>query len=324
MSLQEAISQDVDLSDRVRGRERKRRSSTQDVSQELEEMDIPLERYVPRPSRRRSAATNLPDTQLPDATDENTELAKKQDHEPILISSGHAAIEPTVVSELPQPKKRGRKKKPTLASEEVENQQHALEGGGDGGQALTMDTPAPVKRKRGRPKKGEKPPRSLAADQAIDERNEETIEDTTNIDGANENIVDLSEIEDGGLRGRTSPKNDSLQDDDQPRQQGRRKKRVAEAKPTLDSPEPVTSMDKGILKDISNIGTSPLADEKREKHAEVASDKSRMEEKETIEKDASLQAAKMAASNSQLSKVTYRVGLSKRSRIAPLLKSLRK
>ena len=299
-----------------------------------EEAELPQERYVPRPSRRRSTATVLPDTQPHDESNEPRENAQKgpyigsgSDNLPILISSGQEATTEQVTPPGPlQTKKRGRKKKLiSIENDETTTRQLELSDIPEPScqaQTSTTETTAPVKRKkRGRPRKGESQPLSVAEVDGAGAEETGVVETLEEAVEKSDGFTDQPDAKNARDKDASSLAQQSLQET-QEKPKGRGRKKKANARSLSNEPEPTASQEKAVLKDISNVGVTQKSPSGNE-GGKVADGKA-TQEPGTIKKETAMQDSKTGVSNSQTAKVAYRVGLSKRSRIAPLLKSLRK
>lgn len=191
--------------------------------------------------------------------------------------------------EVPQPKKRGRKKKVPSASDEVPVAAVADDEVG------AQPSPAPVasaKKKRGRPRKSGSDP-APAADES---EPQPSIEDAPATPQATKAT---------GKR-------------------GRKKKMVEEAPPQPVEEDPqefVDESEKAPEQDSRRDGGDGTENSGREALRDISNTAA---EKTLVDEHKNESKAASTAAGGQADKVRYRVGLSKRSRIAPLLKMIRK
>lgn len=223
--------------------------------------------------------------------------------------------------QTPQPKKRGRKKKVpanddiALAADEAEAQ----------------PSPAPVasaKRKRGRPKKSGPAPAPAMEEDQPDIINESMIGDPPSIEDAEKTSQATKTPRKRGRKKKTAEETpESVQHDtveltretnsgfELARDKDDALKQNPEP-PIEDAGEDTANDRREALRDISNT----VAGEKTSVTDDVDSEVYGDATPESKSKDIS----KSASTTSQADKVRFRVGLSKRSRIAPLLKIIRK
>lgn len=228
--------------------------------------------YVPRSSKRRSRAEILPDTQpahepqethedgpeTADVTPDPSHIRTGCDGQPIMISSGHGDSMQTVTPEPPQPKKRGRKKKSDKNdNDKAINHQDHRENSEASPRKPTNDTMPPVKRKRGRPKKGTpKPPSGDGLDNREGEDKEESADTAEEIPEKDNDSVGGPESENAGDEALQGP---TLQSVPLSNPRARERKKIAAERYSHEGGESVVSEEKEALKDISNIVTTQAA-----------------------------------------------------------------
>ncbi|KAI0541325.1 hypothetical protein GGR58DRAFT_16306 [Xylaria digitata] len=271
-------------------------------------LDLPQESYKPRATKRRSTiAAGFAGAEI------NSDTLDDILNEPIIQTRSPPKIAaPTLPdTDPPEPppeaptKKRGRKKKQPAADipppEEVINEDLDLNRNSASPGKATAAEPSlenPKKKKRGRPRKSES---SKATEEPL---LEPPIAD------------ELPKI--------TSPQKESDPDNSaavtRKQTDGKRRGRGGKGK-TSEEIEGTDSAENRLpLKEVdTNLRTPSEAVSSRESPAETRTEPPRDEK--TTPKAQSKENTKLGASQS---KVPYRVGLSKRSRIAPLLKSIRK
>ncbi|RYP02986.1 hypothetical protein DL765_010635 [Monosporascus sp. GIB2] len=277
-----------------------------------------LETYRPRRSRRRSNAASIHEdetaqneaaedpvdvvevdqTEAPANTVQEDSAADAQPAAPEIPK----AVEPELPLK-PQPKKRGRKKKQPAIEEISQDEQPAEEEAA----AIELDPPIqpaeaeePVekpKKKRGRPRKSDQAKAAeVAAPQAAAETQAEPEEQSCENDN---DETPPEQVEDGPKSKKAAQRRTRKSDPDEDTAPGRE----ASALKELDGNASSRSMSSEPATKNSSEGGAATENNHQSK-AQTA--------KET---------PKPAASQS---KVLYRVGLSKKTRIAPLLKSIRK
>lgn len=240
-------------------------------------------------------------------------------------SGASSALQP-VPEETPQPKKRGRKKK-----EQKEQEAPAMVE--ETGEELGPVPTATAKKKRGRPKKAEavQPPPAAEVDETASMM--ETEAPTPSAPGGIGATAALS----------TRPIDDVDEAPRAPSKRGRKKKVVE--KPT--EPDEVASEGKGdmlhdtseapdgvsehhmdvsdereALRDISNTASQNGSTTNKSREMLVSEEVE--EQKGVTPEPKAKETPRSASSTGQQGKVPLRVGLSKKSRITPLLKMIRK
>ncbi|KAI0205758.1 hypothetical protein F4808DRAFT_243889 [Astrocystis sublimbata] len=306
---------------------------------DVEDNDTPKEMYKPRATKRRSVvAADV--SEVENKTDDLDHISD----EAVIITQDPtlelpATLEPPPPTPPPEvlPKKRGRKKKQPSAEKlnseanvtaefnETEDQNLDLPDKA----AEAEPSPEKPKKKRGRPRKSD-PPKEI----------EEPLPDTAPVaddDDANPPITESPEKDDDDLESSAETSRKTKLSHKATRK--KKSKTVIEESEDEDKEEldEEDENDRLPLKEVDSNQPSPS------KPASVMTDtkeetpvRSRSGSKEDEKNDASIatpthktQAKGKApkpptSASSSASKPTYRVGLSKRSRIAPLLKSIRK
>jgi hypothetical protein len=247
------------------------------------------------------AATAAPETRA--GMDEDT-VEAQQEPEPV----GDPVIEyegtPTVVLEPPQPKKKRGRKKKEPAVIEADPPDDCVPPVSD-----ELSVPAPEveaeepkpKRKRGRPRKAE-PTVVIEAEALPDTHVEPNIQGAVPADHGVDAHVEEKQLEEAPATKakKTSRTSDEPADDSTVSVLSERDNNSARGGPQTKSEFPMVD-----AKDTT-------AQENREVETPV---------KQVVKRDETPESGLLS---SQIGKVQYRVGLSKKSRIAPLLKSLRK
>jgi len=284
-------------------------------------MGFQTEQRIPVPKRSRSTA-DLPDTQPPNDAErtcppENDaafddgppeEQAHLNDGNPefILISSAQEPLPDT-----PKPKKRGRKKKHDTTNDAPKPSAMAATVG--------LESTMPAKRKRGRPKKADARKPNATAPRVTEpavgtDSPSEVPGGPTDRDGSS---AAPQEAETGNVtpkkRGRKKKTQDTRASIHQPEEDVAPSKVLGEVDHNAVSFHELFSTDDGSASSkLAESSTSTDSDSK-------TINKFRKDTSKEIAKDGTKIGNSPAAG-----KVPLRVGLSKRSRIAPLLKSLRK
>lgn len=229
--------------------------------------------------------------------------------------------------EAPQPKKRGRKKKEQKDDEMVPM---AEEAGEQPGPATITTTPTTAKRKRGRPKKGDaiQPP---PASELEDSASVMEITDVVPHVSGGPDTAKVLRAEDTTQEVAAVPKASS--------KRGRKKKVVEKpTAPVLDEPDE-TALEAEAAPE-QHGGNSDEAEEAEEEEREPLRDisntasqstpaTSKLSKKDDMQQEVTPEpkvkdVPRSASTTGQGGKVAFRVGLSKKSRIAPLLKMIRK
>lgn len=233
-----------------------------------------------------------------------------------------------VSEEAPQPKKRGRKKK---EQKDEEMLPMAEEAGEQPGLATITTSTTTAKRKRGRPKKGD----AIQPPQASEFEQPGSVMETTDIVPDVSGGLNTAEV----LRAEDTAQDVAVVPPKASSKRGRKKKAVekptalvpdepdetaleAEAAPehhgeNSDEAEEVEEEEREALRDISNTASqSTPAMSKLSKKHEV--------QQEVTPEPRVKDVPRSASTTGQGGKVAFRVGLSKKSRITPLLKMIRK
>ncbi|RYP55767.1 hypothetical protein DL771_012358 [Monosporascus sp. 5C6A] len=276
------------------------------------------ETYRPRRSRRRSNAASIheDETAQNEAAEAPVDIVEMDQAEgpPDTVQEDSAPdaqpavpeISKAVEPELPlkaQPKKRGRKKKQPAIEEIPQDQQPAEE------EAAVIEIDPPIqpaeveepvekpKKKRGRPRKSDPAKAAeVAVPPAAAETQGEPEEQTRDIDN------DEAPPE---------------QVEDEPKSKKAAQRRTRKSNPDEDTaPEQEASVLKELDGNASSGSMSSEPASKKSSEGRAATENNHQPKAETAR-----ETPKSAASQS---KVLYRVGLSKKTRIAPLLKSIRK
>jgi len=275
-----------------------------------EDVDMLQESYKPRPTKRRSAAAGCPDIE---ASTDSLETVREEkaavqaevpsaNPVPDLLDTGQVEPQPEAV-----PKKRGRKKKQPVTELPPEEEKEK-EG------SVLVDDPIPSekeaerepaiekrKKKRGRPRKAEA---HKVIEKPLPDAHESSVEDELPKTNSPLRSNDRSESaliskKEDGCEQMTNDKEREASADVE----------GAESKESRQALKEKDKNPKSPTKRGSNEGPAT------ETEPETKDDKS-------AQKPAQPKATPKSAATP--SKITYRVGLSKRSRIAPLLKSIKK
>ncbi|KAI5928110.1 hypothetical protein F4810DRAFT_647016 [Camillea tinctor] len=267
--------------------------------------------YKPRPSRRRTKAsriiedddfgedpistTNEGDQDKPIDVDVEVEaIPDAPNTSTVDDSSKPSQSEPKPTT---QPKKRGRKKKQPVLEEinDSPSDESPVINQKPGSLASTNQTVVPTekpkKKKRGRPRKSD-----TAKVEAVD-----TEQDVP----AETSVISESEVVDA------KQDQSASDDDDQETEKRKTKKMKVNDQAAGDEPGPLKNVDRNTRSPSAALSSKETSTKTAEKAA-PENPPSKPEAKKT------------AASSTPQPKVPYRVGLSKRSRIAPLLKMIRK
>lgn len=235
----------------------------------------------------------------------------------------------TNVQTPPQPKKRGRKKKVQQIDDVSPTTPQATETG----TAPDSATPAPAKRKRGRPKKSEAiTPLAASADLGPG-THEEQETPSISTKPAPAEALPMSHVA------------ETPQTVEAPAKRGRKKKNIVEEPPPIAASDDESAAEEEVeqqkvLQDISsNISSqrvssttnkpedTPVVGGENGAESRVSVEKARAMDRETPPKSSvkeNVSKTTTAESTGKQGRVPLRVGLSKRSRIAPLLKIIKK
>ncbi|KAH8880102.1 hypothetical protein GQ53DRAFT_849200 [Thozetella sp. PMI_491] len=218
------------------------------------------------------------------------------------------------------PRKRGRKRKETHQAMVLEDTTSHLdrppkEAAQANSNPEESGTPG-AKRKRGRPRKVEKQqPAELPT--VVDEPADTNYEEPAYPD-AHRGL----QAQDDATKALDCPRDADIDPPSEPKKRGRKKNKQKTGSP---KEVPHSMTESGVLGDISGNSSAAIDVSVSEKSSTDVAQETDLEVKENslVEKKQVKDPTK-ALGSAQSGKVLYRVGLSKRSRIAPLLKSLRK
>ncbi|KAF9877592.1 hypothetical protein CkaCkLH20_04727 [Colletotrichum karsti] len=275
-----------------------------------DDVGFPREMYKPRPSRRRgSNASRQSDTEKAASADTAAPVP-----EPI-TSLPAEEVAPASVSK----KKRGRPRKSdtTPTSEPVEPSAPATAVGSEAAGSTVVAEPVmaateQIKKKRGRPKK---------ADKAVTSVQQEPVEQHAVAEATEAN--DIPAVVDS----KTASDHQSEENEEPPKAKkiDKKKRPVQEVSEKAPAGEVPTGETRALQPKTPNTASKPDSDDlDPQKDVVALITPKKLEDKKDVAGKAGDGKLGVATPSSQAGKPLYRVGLSKKSKIAPLLKIVRK